>query len=211
MNKKEATLLLKELIENPLISLDYKSRLIDLSKYINDFVKDCEDIDIEKSIDKKTPIKDNDTIICYTDGGCLVNPGGPGGYGIIIFDGEDKKEFNKGFKSTTNNRMELRGPLEVLKYFEEPKNITIYSDSEYFCNSINKGWLENWTKTNWKKGTVKNIDLWEQIYPLLKFHNVTVHWVKGHSDNEYNSRCDELATLAYNDEPNLVDDEGYNI
>lgn len=209
MNKKEATLLLKELINNPLISLDYKNKLIDLSKYIDGFIDNCKDIGVEEATYKEMSI--NNSIICYTDGGCLVNPGGPGGYGIIIFDGENKKELSKGFKSTTNNRMELRGPLEVLKCFDEPKDITIYSDSEYFCNSINKGWLENWTKTNWKKGTVKNIDLWEQIYPLLKFHNVTVNWVKGHSDNEYNARCDELATLAYKDELNLIDDEGFNI
>lgn len=155
----------------------------------------------------KEPIDNKNFIKIYTDGGCLENPNGKGGYGVIIIN--DKiTEFSQGYKSTTNNRMELRGVIRALEELKEPSNIELFTDSQYICNSFNLGWLDNWLKTNWKNNTVKNIDLWKKIIELLENHYIVFNWVKGHANNEYNNRCDELATLAYNGE-NLIDDIGF--
>lgn len=145
----------------------------------------------------------------YTDGGCLVNPGGPGGYGIVILEDGVKKTFNQGFVASTNNRMELRGPIKALSMIPEGSNVTLYSDSSYFSNPFNKNWIETWLKTDWKKGTIKNIDLWKELINVYNKHHVEIIWVKGHADNIYNEECDKLATEAYSNTSSLIKDEGF--
>ncbi|MDR2590160.1 MAG: ribonuclease HI [Oscillospiraceae bacterium] len=133
-------------------------------------------------------------VTIYTDGACSGNPG-PGGWGAILMYNKMRKELSGGEKSTTNNRMELASVIMALKALKEPCEVSLYTDSQYVSNSINKGWLESWQKKDWKKkgGEVKNLDLWIKLVPLLEAHKVTFNWVKGHSDNVYNNRCDELA------------------
>ena len=134
----------------------------------------------------------------YTDGACSWNPG-PGGYGaILIFNGKEK-EISGGEKETTNNKMEIMAVLEGLKMLKEPCEVTVYSDSAYVVNSIDKCVIYGWKKNNWKKSdksTVKNIELWEEMLRLMNIHKVKFVKVKGHSDNEYNNRCDALAVKA---------------
>ncbi|RYY50441.1 MAG: ribonuclease HI [Chitinophagaceae bacterium] len=147
------------------------------------------------------------SITIYTDGSSRGNPG-PGGYGVLLMSGPHKKELSAGFRLTTNNRMELMAViagLEAIKKNELP--VTIYSDSQYVVNAISKGWLNTWIKTNFKGGK-KNPDLWKKFYALSHSFNIKMVWVKGHADNPYNNRCDELATAAA-DGKNLGIDEGY--
>jgi ribonuclease HI len=146
-------------------------------------------------------------IILYTDGAARGNPG-PGGYGVVLMYGNHRKELSKGFKHTTNNRMELWAliaGLEAITKKDIP--VKIYSDSQYVVNAINKGWLNTWIKTNFKGGK-KNADLWKKFHVLAKHHSISIIWVKGHADNPYNNRCDELATAAA-DAANLEVDHGY--
>ena len=134
-------------------------------------------------------------LIMYTDGAARGNPG-PGGYGTILFWGDTKKELSGGFRHTTNNRMELMAViagLEALK--KEGLTITIYSDSQYVVKAVEEGWLKNWIATDFKGGK-KNKDLWTRFYELSKKHKLRFRWVRGHADNPYNNRCDELATAA---------------
>ena len=143
----------------------------------------------------------------YTDGSSRGNPG-PGGYGVLLLSGNHRKELAKGFRLTTNNRMELLAViagLEAIKKNELP--VTVYSDSQYVINSINKGWLNNWIRTDFKGGK-KNKDLWLHFYDLSASFKLKFIWVKGHADNPYNNRCDELATTAA-DGRELEVDEGY--
>jgi ribonuclease HI len=134
-------------------------------------------------------------LIMYTDGAARGNPG-PGGYGTILFWGDTKKELSGGFRHTTNNRMELMAVivgLEALK--KEGLTVTIYSDSQYVVKAYEEGWLKNWIATDFKGGK-KNRDLWTRFYELSKKHKLRFRWVRGHADNPYNNRCDELATAA---------------
>ena len=134
-------------------------------------------------------------ITIYTDGAARGNPG-PGGYGVILLWGQHRKEISAGFKHTTNNRMELRAViagLEAIKKNHLP--VTIYSDSQYVVKAIEQGWLNNWMKTGFKGGK-KNKDLWTEYYNLSKNFTLKLVWVKGHADNPFNNRCDELATKA---------------
>ena len=134
-------------------------------------------------------------IILYTDGSCSKNPG-PGGWGAILQYKQHKLELSGGAVSTTNNQMELTGVIEGLKALNEPCKVELYTDSQYIVNAINKGWLRNWQKNGWKKADkspVLNKELWLEIIGLFNKHDVTVHWVKGHAENEYNNRCDQLA------------------
>lgn len=130
----------------------------------------------------------------YTDGACSGNPG-PGGWGAVLMYKDRLRELSGGAPDTTNNRMELTGVIEALSTLTEPCEVTLYSDSKYVTDAINKRWLDSWVAKNWKKkdGAVKNPELWQQLLPLLEKHRVTFVWVKGHADNEYNNRCDELA------------------
>ena len=139
-------------------------------------------------------------VIIYTDGACSGNPG-PGGWGAILMYHEKKKEISGGEKDTTNNVMELTAVIEGLKALKFPCEVDLYSDSAYVVNAFDKGWIYNWVKNNWKtagKDPVKNQELWQELYALTKTHKVKFHTVKGHSDNEYNNRCDELARNAIN-------------
>ena len=143
-------------------------------------------------------------LIMYTDGAARGNPG-PGGYGVILFWGDHKKELSGGYRYTTNNRMELMAViagLEALK--KEGLKITIYSDSQYVVKAVEQGWLKNWVATNFKGGK-KNKDLWLHFYELAKKNNIRFVWVRGHADNPYNNRCDELATAAADGGSLLID------
>ena len=133
-------------------------------------------------------------VTIYTDGACSGNPG-PGGWGAILQYGSAVKEMSGGEPETTNNRMELTGVITALSALKEPCKVTLYTDSQYVENAINLGWLESWQKRGWRRkgGEVKNPDLWQALIPLLETHEVTFVWVKGHAENEYNNRCDELA------------------
>ena len=135
------------------------------------------------------------SVTIYTDGACSGNPG-PGGWGAVLIYGENKKEISGGNKNTTNNIMEITAVIEALKCLKNECKATVYSDSAYVVNCFNQGWIYNWKKNNWKtstKGPVKNKELWEELYTLVKKYNVEFVKVKGHSDNELNNRCDELA------------------
>ena len=126
------------------------------------------------------------------------NPG-PGGWGTILMWKDNKKELSGGVKETTNNIMEITAVIEGLKTLKFECEVEIYSDSAYVVNAFNNHWIENWKKNNWKtanKQPVKNKELWEELYSLTEKHKVTFIKVKGHSDNEYNNRCDELARNA---------------
>ena len=133
-------------------------------------------------------------VLIYTDGACSGNPG-PGGWGAILMYGSAKKELSGGEVSTTNNRMELISVIAALEALREPCEVGIYTDSQYVTNAVNLGWLDSWRRMGWKRrgGEVKNPDLWIRLVPLLDRHKVAFVWVKGHADNEYNNRCDELA------------------
>ena len=109
-----------------------------------------------------------------------------------------KKELSGGERETTNNRMELFSVISALEALREPCEVELFSDSQYVTNAINLGWLDSWRRRGWKHrgGDIKNPDLWQRLDPLLDKHSVTMTWVKGHADNEYNNRCDELAIAA---------------
>ncbi|MFO8236252.1 MAG: ribonuclease HI [Bacteroidales bacterium] len=145
-------------------------------------------------------------ITIYTDGAARGNPG-PGGYGVVLLSGKHRKELSEGFRKTTNNRMEL---LAVIKAFETLKstgnNITLYTDSKYIADAVNKGWVFNWEKKQFKKK--KNVDLWKQFLEHYQRHNVEIIWVEGHSNVKENERCDKLAVEA-SKKNNLLVDKGY--
>ena len=139
-----------------------------------------------------------DKVIIYTDGACSGNPG-PGGWGSILMMGENRKEISGGKKDTTNNVMELTAVIEALKLLKRPCKVDLYSDSAYVVNAFLQNWILGWIKNGWKnssKEEVKNKELWQELFSLTKIHDVTFHKVKGHADNEYNNRCDELALNA---------------
>ena len=140
----------------------------------------------------------NKEVIIYTDGACSGNPG-PGGWGTILMYKDTKKEISGGNPDTTNNVMEITAVIEGLKLLKEPCKVQVYSDRAYVVNAFNQHWIENWIKKNWqnsKKEPVKNKELWLELYALVKQHDVEFIKVKGHSDNEFNNRCDELARNA---------------
>ena len=135
------------------------------------------------------------TVTIYTDGACSGNPG-PGGWGAILEWQGHEKELSGGEAQTTNNRMELTAVLTALSLLKEPCTVELYSDSKYVVDAIDKGWLYGWQKKDWIKADKKpvlNVDLWQQLLPELKRHDVRLHWVKGHAENEKNNRCDQLA------------------
>lgn len=152
----------------------------------------------------KTPTKhysdpvDPGKIAIYTDGGALNNPG-PGGYGVVIDNGSGQKELSKGFRLTTNNRMELLACIVGLGHFEEPASIVLFSDSQYVINGIIKGWAKRWKANDWMRTKTEpaiNPDLWKKLLSLCQKHDVEFRWVKGHAGIEGNERCDQLATRA---------------
>ena len=146
------------------------------------------------------------SVVCYTDGGCRGNgkENAVGGYGIVMFYTDEsnvthKKELKKGFQGVTNNQMELQAVIDCLLALKRPCNVTLVTDSKYVCNAINEKWLDGWKKRGWvnsSKQPVKNKEQWQDLSLLLQMHNVSFFWVKGHSTNEWNNRCDELANEA---------------
>lgn len=136
-----------------------------------------------------------DDVIIYTDGACSGNPG-PGGWAAILIFNNTKKEISGGLKDTTNNIMEMTAVIESLKCLKHACNVNIFSDSAYVVNAFNEKWIYGWIKNNWRtsnKEPVKNKELWEELYSLTKIHTVTFNKVKGHANNDFNNRCDELA------------------
>jgi ribonuclease HI len=141
----------------------------------------------------------------YTDGSSRGNPG-PGGYGTILIWGDHRKELSGGYRRSTNNRMELMAVIAGLESLKkEGMHIVVYSDSQYVVKAVQEGWLKNWIATNFKGGK-KNKDLWLHYAELARKNDIRFVWVRGHADNAYNNRCDELATAAA-DGGNLEIDE----
>jgi ribonuclease HI len=149
-------------------------------------------------------------VIIYTDGACTGNPG-PGGYGVVLQYRGVRKELSGGFRLTTNNRMEIMAAIVGLRALKHRCSVTIYTDSQYLRDSIMKGWAKRWRANGWKrnkKDKAVNPDLWEQLLSLCEQHEVTFEWVRGHSGNPENERCDELAVRAAQQE-NLPIDTAY--
>lgn len=146
-------------------------------------------------------------LIIYTDGSSRGNPG-PGGFGVLLMYGNNKKEISQGYRLTTNNRMELLAVITALETLtRNHMTVTIFTDSQYVVNSVEKKWLDGWIRTDFKGGK-KNKDLWLRYAKIAKQFNIKFRWVKGHANNPYNNRCDQLATEAA-DGKNLLVDEGY--
>lgn len=149
-------------------------------------------------------------VVIYTDGACSGNPG-PGGYGVVLLYNEHRKELSGGFRRTTNNRMELLGAIEGLRALNDRCSVKLHTDSQYVVNAIEKGWAAKWRANGWmrnKKEKAVNPDLWEQLLTLCQKHDVQFIWVRGHSGNRENERCDVLAVAA-SMKPNLPADEMY--
>lgn len=130
-------------------------------------------------------------VTIHTDGACEGNPG-PGGWAAVLEYGGVKKEISGGAIATTNNRMELTAALEALTRLKEPCSVDLFTDSEYLRNGITK-WIHGWKAKGWRKGTIKNVDLWKGIDAAARRHKVAWHWVKGHAGHPQNERCDVLA------------------
>ncbi len=146
----------------------------------------------------------------YTDGGCLGNPG-PGGYGTVLLQGEKRKELSGGYRLTTNNRMEMLAAIEGLRSLKRRCHVTLYTDSQYLVKSVKEGWAKRWRDNGWmknRKEAALNPDLWGQLLDLLEEHVVEFRWVKGHSGDTENERCDFLAGQA-SMQPGLAIDEVY--
>ena len=140
----------------------------------------------------KAPMK---KVTVYTDGACSGNPG-PGGWCAILIYNGNEKVLSGGKELTTNNEMELTAVVRALGALKEDCEVELYSDSLYVVNAVNKGWIYNWRKNGWKnskKETLPNLLLWQEFEPLIRRHDVSFIWVKGHADNEYNERCDRIA------------------
>ena len=149
-------------------------------------------------------------VTIYSDGACLGNPG-PGGYGAVLLYQQHRREYSGGYRLTTNNRMELMGAIRALEALKEPCAVTLYSDSQYVVQAMREGWAKRWRSNGWKrtkKETAANPDLWDRMLTLCEKHEVTFEWVRGHSGNPENERCDCLATEARR-APDLPIDAGY--
>lgn len=149
-------------------------------------------------------------VTIYTDGACTGNPG-PGGYGVVLTYGEHRRELSGGYRLTTNNRMELMGPIKGLEVLTQSCCVTLYSDSQYVVEGIEKGWAKRWRSNGWmrnKRERAINPDLWEKLLELCEIHEVEFQWVRGHSGDIENERCDQLAVQAAHGK-NLPVDDGY--
>jgi ribonuclease HI len=147
----------------------------------------------------------NKELIIYTDGASRGNPG-PGGYGVILQYGNREKELSAGYRRTTNNRMELMAVIAALEALKKDgQQITVFSDSQYVVKAVHEGWLKKWLATDFSGGK-KNRDLWKRYAELASKHNIKFKWVRGHADNQYNNRCDQLATEAADGKHLLIDE-----
>jgi len=150
-------------------------------------------------------------VTIYSDGACLGNPG-RGGYGSVLLVGDKRKELSAGFRRTTNNRMELLGAIAALEALTKPCEVVLWSDSQYVVHALTKGWLDGWQKRGWRtssKEPVKNQDLWQRLLRAVEPHEITWQWVRGHTGDVENERCDVLAVAAANG-PDLADDPGFD-
>lgn len=150
------------------------------------------------------------SVSVYSDGACLGNPG-PGGYGVILDHGGQRRERSKGYRLTTNNRMELLGVIAGMEALSEPCNVRVVTDSNYVVQGIEQGRAARWRSRGWltaNKTPAKNVDLWEKLLALCDRHTVRFEWVRGHSGHPENERCDELANSAAT-APRLISDEAY--
>lgn len=166
----------------------------------------------KKDQESKDDKKNQRAVEIYTDGACSGNPGA-GGYGVVLLYGNKRKEMSEGYRMTTNNRMEVLAVIKGLEALKEPCQVTLYSDSKYVVDAIQKGWVKKWKANGWyrnKKERASNVDLWERLLVQLERHQVTFQWVKGHADNPGNERCDELARGAIA-AGNLLEDENYQM
>ncbi|WP_343219701.1 ribonuclease HI [Oceaniferula marina] len=137
-------------------------------------------------------------ISIYTDGSSRGNPG-PGGFGTLLVYNGHCKELSGGFAKTTNNRMEILAALKGIEALSEPCKITLYSDSKYLIDAMDKGWIHGWRKKGWSRGPnkpLKNADLWQRMSKAVQKHQISWQWVKGHAGHRENERCDALATAA---------------
>lgn len=149
-------------------------------------------------------------VTIYTDGACTGNPG-PGAYGVVLIYKNVRKELSRGFRKTTNNRMELMALIAGLSSLQEKCRVTLYTDSKYVADSINQGWAARWQTQGWKRNKKEkalNPDLWEELLSLVREHEVKIFWVKGHAGNPENERADAIAVQKIKSK-NLVIDEGY--
>lgn len=138
------------------------------------------------------------TWMLWADGACSGNPG-PGGFGVVLEGPEGNEEWSKGFRNTTNNRMELRGAIEALERVPKGAQAVMHTDSRYVVDAIEKRWLDGWRKRGWRKsdgGEVKNVDLWVLLADAMAGKSVKFRWVEGHAGNVHNERCDRLAVAA---------------
>lgn len=139
-------------------------------------------------------------VAIYTDGACSGNPG-RGGYGALLLRGGQRIELSGGFRKTTNNRMELLAVIEGLSALKRRCEVTVFSDSKYIVDAVNKGWARRWQANGWRRNRTDkalNPDLWARLLALLEAHDVTMRWVKGHAGNPGNERADALAVAAAN-------------
>lgn len=146
----------------------------------------------------------------YTDGGCVPNPG-PGGYGVVLVHPKKRVEASGGFRSTTNNRMEICAAIVGLEMLKQPCRVTLYSDSQYLVDAMTQGWAKSWKQKQWWRSRterVPNRDLWERLLAFCEKHQVVFRWVKGHAGVRENERCDQLAMAALR-QANLPADAGY--
>lgn len=149
-------------------------------------------------------------VIIYTDGACDGNPG-PGGYGVVLLFSESRKELSRGYRLTTNNRMEIMAAIAALEALKESCTVTIYSDSKYLVDAITQKWADGWRESGWiRKGgkRVPNADLWERLLSLMEKHTVTFEWVKAHAGDRYNEQADKLSYAAIEGGA-LIEDGGY--
>lgn len=149
-------------------------------------------------------------VMIYTDGACEGNPG-PGGIGVVLEYGGKSKEFSKGYRLTTNNRMEILAVIVGLEAIKEPSQVTVFSDSKYVVDAMTQGWAKNWASLGWvRKGGVRvpNADLWVRLLHLVGKHEVTFRWVKGHAGDRGNEKADQLSYAAIENKK-LLEDEGY--
>ena len=133
-------------------------------------------------------------VTIYTDGACSGNPG-PGGWAAILLYNGHERVLSGGEELTTNNRMELLAVINGLEALKERCRVTVYSDSQYVVNAVGKGWIEGWRRKGWRRsgGELKNPELWQRLYDLLKGQDTEFVWVRGHGDDELNNRCDAIA------------------